>query len=120
MIKIYSFCRKWVVGSPSHISSSESTHSNTIKALDFDPTVLKSYVVIDYQLSISCNESALPCAKQDSVYNHWPIDQPPLEEENDPNDSTAECDLLLSSASPTARLVFIISSVAIYSFAVSR
>ena len=67
-----------------------------------DPAVLKTYYVIDSQLSIK--EITLPCAEQDSIFNHRPIDQPPSEEENDPNDGTGECSD--SSASPTMRLVF--------------
>ena len=102
----YLFSRKWIVGSPSdsHISSSESTLSNATKALDvvLDPAVLKSYYVIDSQLSIE--EITLPCAEQDSTFNHRPIDQPPSEEENDPYDGTGECSDL--SASPNTRLVF--------------
>jgi hypothetical protein len=85
-------------------SSSKSTLSNTTKALNFDPAVLKSYVVIDCQLSVS---ETLPCAEQDSIFNHRHIEQPPLEDESDPNDSTPGCSDSLPLASPTARLVFL-------------
>jgi hypothetical protein len=110
MVIVYfsnSICRNLVVGSPSYISSSESTLSNISKVLDFkfDPVVLKSYDIIDYPLSIS---ETLPCAEQDSIVNHRPIEQPQLEE-CDPSDSTPECsESFTPLASPTTRLVFYI------------
>ena len=98
--KLLPFCRK-LVGVTSD-NSSESTLSNTTKAVDLDPAVLKSYVVIDCQLTIS---DVLPCAEQRSI-NHRPIEQPPLEEGSD-HDSTSESnDSPTMLASPTERSVY--------------
>ena len=60
---------------------SESSLSDAAKALYFDLAILKSYVVIDCQLSISDTPGI----------NHQPIKQPPLAEK-ELNDIVSECD----------------------------
>ena len=94
---VYSICRK-LFGDTSYNGDSKSTDSSAAKVQLLDPAVLKSYVVIDYQLSIS---DALPCPELSIASNHRPVEQPPLEEGSDQDDGISES--TDSLALPTGR-----------------